>query len=149
MGAASMFFGMATRMAKDLNLFQENDLEFLELSDLPIRLQKEVKRRVWWICFIADRYNSAGTQKPFCIHENDIYVEFSTPELIWDESRENLSRPHEPKFGTSIKLKTCMDVTDLNGFANQSCFNVGILLVNFSKFYKNSSLLNKIDPNLF
>jgi hypothetical protein len=110
-----MLFGMATRMSTDLCLYQENDVEFVELSDLPTRLQKEVKRRVWWLCFIADRYNSAGSQKPYFINENYIYMEFSTPELIWDESIESLSCRSYDLSGP-VKLKTSMDVAALNGF---------------------------------
>jgi hypothetical protein len=82
-GNAYMTIGMGTRCAFDIQL---NQLDVLENSLTP--LQREMRRRVWWGCFIADRMSSIISALPFQVTEDDIQVKLPGDGKNWQTARQ-------------------------------------------------------------
>ena len=83
-GRSWMFGGMAIRMAYALQLHRELDPEPLphrtdEVSDLS-PTDREIRRRTMWACFLMDRFNSSGTERPTFIREESIKVQLPVRE---------------------------------------------------------------------
>ncbi|KAL1914811.1 uncharacterized protein VTP21DRAFT_7903 [Calcarisporiella thermophila] len=70
-----MFVGMACRMCFDcrLNRYQ---------ADLEPGVERDIRIRVFWSCFILDRLFALALDRPYMIHSNSV----TTPLPIWDES---------------------------------------------------------------
>jgi hypothetical protein len=79
-----MFFGMANRMAKDLDLQSGKPIHIEELSGLPTRLHVELCRRTWWLCYLGDVHSSAATGRSMCINELDSKPPLPHSEAIWN-----------------------------------------------------------------
>ncbi len=79
-----MFAGMATRMAYALQLNREMDHDPLgRNSDKKNELSftdREIRRRTMWACFVMDRFNSSGTERPMFADEDDIKVQLPIKE---------------------------------------------------------------------
>lgn len=75
-GRAWALGGQAIRMAFALHLHR--DLEYDPQSrNKKIKLSfidREIRRRVMWACFIMDRFNSSGTDRPVFIKEESIKI---------------------------------------------------------------------------
>lgn len=74
-GRSWMFGGMAQRMAYALQLHKDldykprrdpNDNDELTFTD------REIRRRTMWSCFLMDRFNSSGTERPIFVGEQYI-----------------------------------------------------------------------------
>jgi len=69
-GASWSFGGQALRMAYALQLHRELDHDPLgrkQLKDKSAELSftdREIRRRTMWACFLMDRFNSSGTERP-------------------------------------------------------------------------------------
>ncbi|KAJ3178040.1 hypothetical protein HDU87_003818 [Geranomyces variabilis] len=83
--AAWMYSGMAIRMAQELKLNVEPDFEdsFAPTSNLTW-LDKESRRRLWWNCFILDRYAGAAADRSMIINEKDCKVYLPSLEMYWE-----------------------------------------------------------------
>ena len=78
-GRSWMFSGMATRMAYALQLHRELDHDPLgrkndKKSELSFT-DREIRRRTMWACFLMDRFNSSGTERPMFADEENIKVQ--------------------------------------------------------------------------
>ena len=76
--------GMAMRMAYALQLHRELDHDPLgqkngKKSELSF-MDREIRRRTMWACFIMDRFNSSGTERPTCMNEETIKVQLPIKE---------------------------------------------------------------------
>lgn len=85
-GRSWMFGGMAQRMAYALQLHKE--LEFdpssTEADRKPLSLtDREIRRRTMWSCFLMDRFNSSGTDRPLFVHEQYIEVQLPVKEHLY------------------------------------------------------------------
>lgn len=75
-----MFAGMATRMAYALQLHRELDHDPLgrnqekKSSELSFT-DREIRRRTMWACFLMDRFNSSGTERPMFADEEVIKIQ--------------------------------------------------------------------------
>ncbi len=75
-----MFAGMATRMAYALQLHRELDHDPLgqnpekPSSELSFT-DREIRRRTMWACFLMDRFNSSGTERPMFADEETIKIQ--------------------------------------------------------------------------
>jgi hypothetical protein len=79
-GRSWMFGGMAQRMAYALQLHKENEYDPLvsEADRKPLSAtDREIRRRTMWSCFLMDRFNSSGTDRPLFVHEQ--YIEAQLP----------------------------------------------------------------------
>ncbi|KAI4115574.1 MAG: hypothetical protein LQ345_003852 [Seirophora villosa] len=75
-GRSWMFGGMAMRMAYALQLHRELD------SDLKLSAtDREIRRRTMWACFMMDRFNSSGTERPTCASEDDLKIQLPNKEF--------------------------------------------------------------------
>lgn len=79
-GRSWMFAGMATRMAYALQLHRELDHDPLgrnqekPSSELSFT-DREIRRRTMWACFLMDRFNSSGTERPMFADEETIKIQ--------------------------------------------------------------------------
>ena len=74
-----MFSGIATRMAYALQLHRELDHDPLgqkhgKATELSFT-DREIRRRTMWSCFLMDRFNSSGTERPMFADEDKIKVQ--------------------------------------------------------------------------
>ena len=79
-----MFGGMALRMAYALQLHRELDHDPLgrkkDKSSEFSFTDREIRRRTMWACFLMDRFNSSGTERPFFGNEENIKVQLPIKE---------------------------------------------------------------------
>lgn len=80
-----MFCGMAMRMAYALQLHRELDHDPLgRKDDADPKLSatdREIRRRTMWACFMMDRFNSSGTERPTCASEEHIKIQLPNSEF--------------------------------------------------------------------
>ncbi|MCJ1351471.1 MAG: hypothetical protein MMC33_001455 [Icmadophila ericetorum] len=78
-GRSWMLGGMAVRMAYALQLHRELDHDPLGRNqEKPSELSftdREIRRRTMWACFLMDRFNSSGTERPMFANEENIEVQ--------------------------------------------------------------------------
>lgn len=74
--------GQAIRMAFALQLHK--DLEYDPLcrtSKTPLSfIDREIRRRIMWACFLMDRFNSSGSDRPMFIKEESIKIQLPVRE---------------------------------------------------------------------
>ncbi|KAL9116431.1 MAG: hypothetical protein Q9187_007044 [Circinaria calcarea] len=83
-GRSWMLAGMAMRMAYALQLHRELEYDPLgrerdKGSELSF-VDREIRRRTMWSCFLMDRFNSSGTERPMVINEENIKVQLPIKE---------------------------------------------------------------------
>lgn len=77
-GRVWVMLGMATRMAQDLGMHRNS-----ARWHLP-PLETEIRKRLWWACYVMDRWVSACLGRPVAIDDNDCDVGFpSVVEQDW------------------------------------------------------------------
>lgn len=86
-GRSWMLCGMAMRMAYALQLHREPDHDPLgqkngKKSELSFT-DREIRRRTMWACFLMDRFNSSGTERPTCANEETIKVQLPIKEYYF------------------------------------------------------------------
>ncbi|KAJ3098486.1 hypothetical protein HDU97_003985 [Phlyctochytrium planicorne] len=94
--AAWMYSGMAIRMAQELKLNIEP--EFDESSSVGTKmswLERERRRRIWWTCFVLDRYAGAAADRSMIINEKDCKVYLPSAESLWKSVSNNNEEPVE------------------------------------------------------
>ncbi|KAI8848272.1 fungal-specific transcription factor domain-containing protein [Chytridium lagenaria] len=94
--AAWMYSGMAIRMAQELKLNIEP--EFDESNAVGARmtwLERERRRRIWWTCFILDRYAGAAADRSMIINEKDCKVYLPSNEGLWKSVTNSSEEPLE------------------------------------------------------
>lgn len=85
-GRSWMFGGMAQRMAYALQLHKEleYDPNATDADRKPLSLtDREIRRRTMWSCFLMDRFNSSGTDRPLFVHEQYIEVQLPVKEHLY------------------------------------------------------------------
>ncbi|KAF2463589.1 uncharacterized protein BDR25DRAFT_307642 [Lindgomyces ingoldianus] len=85
-GRSWMFGGMAQRMAYALQLHKEleYDPSVAETERKPLSLtDREIRRRTMWSCFLMDRFNSSGTDRPLFVNEQYIEVQLPVKEHLY------------------------------------------------------------------
>jgi len=79
-----MLGGMAMRMAYALQLHRELDHDPIgRKNDRNVKLSftdREIRRRTMWACFLMDRFNSSGTERPTFANEENINVQLPIKE---------------------------------------------------------------------
>ncbi|KAJ3194396.1 hypothetical protein HK101_002794 [Irineochytrium annulatum] len=98
--ASWMYSGMAIRMAQSLKL--DLDPDFAEVTSLfgPMSwYDKELRRRLWWVCFIMDRYTASAADRSMLVQEKDARVFPPAPRHIWFSMREGDPEPKEEALG--------------------------------------------------
>ncbi|KAJ3158783.1 hypothetical protein HDU86_002464 [Geranomyces michiganensis] len=145
--AAWMYSGMAIRMAQELKLNVEPDFEedsFAQSSNLTW-LDKEARRRLWWNCFILDRYAGAAADRSMIINEKDCKVYLPSLESHW----ESATGPSEMAAASGGGLNDTYQIAVLTstnvftpGLSSQSPYGYFVLLIKiFGKILEYSNLL--------
>ncbi|TPX62880.1 hypothetical protein PhCBS80983_g00149 [Powellomyces hirtus] len=142
--AAWMYSGMAIRMAQELKLNVEPDLEDTFAGGSRMTwLEKESRRRLWWNCFVLDRYAGAAADRSMIINEKDCKVYLPATELDW----ENETGPGAVACGLppndtyQIAVLTSTN-TFTPGMPSQSPYGYFVLLVKiFGKILEYSNVL--------
>ncbi|KAI0396908.1 fungal-specific transcription factor [Xylariaceae sp. FL0594] len=77
--------GQATRMAYALQLHK--DLEYDPMRPSPSTqlsfIDREIRRRTMWACFLMDRFNSSGTDRPMFVKEETIRIQLPIKEKLF------------------------------------------------------------------
>ena len=78
-GRSWMFGGMAQRMAYALQLHRDLDHDPKDRGEKTelTSTDREIRRRTVWSCFLMDRFNSSGTDRPIFIGQQ--YIEAQLP----------------------------------------------------------------------
>ncbi|KAL1973727.1 hypothetical protein VTN31DRAFT_5287 [Thermomyces dupontii] len=79
-GRSWSFGGQALRMAYALQLHRELDREHPGQSGKLSCTDREIRRRTMWACFLMDRYNSSGSQRPPIGNERFIRIQLPIKE---------------------------------------------------------------------
>ncbi|KAG9248095.1 zinc finger transcription factor 1 [Calycina marina] len=76
-GRSWSFGGQAIRMAYALQLHRDLDHDPMKLgsSSTPLSfIDREIRRRTMWACFLMDRFNSSSTARPTFIREENLKI---------------------------------------------------------------------------
>lgn len=121
-GRSWMLGGMAQRMAYALQLHKDLSHDATgkargSASELSFT-DREIRRRTMWACFMMDRFNSSGTERPIFVNEQFIqsqlpikehYFQFEIPGVT--ENLDNTVADYlNPDSGERIDLKENMGV---------------------------------------
>ncbi|EME49353.1 hypothetical protein DOTSEDRAFT_117283, partial [Dothistroma septosporum NZE10] len=85
-GRSWMFGGMAQRMAYALQLHKDLDHDPKERTQEKHELtftDREIRRRTMWSCFLMDRFNSSGTDRPIFVGEQYIRAQLPIKESFY------------------------------------------------------------------
>ncbi|UNI21446.1 hypothetical protein JDV02_007437 [Purpureocillium takamizusanense] len=67
--------GQAIRMAFALQLHKDLEFDPLCRNKVPLSfIDREIRRRIMWACFLMDRFNSSGSDRPMFINEETIKI---------------------------------------------------------------------------
>ncbi|KAI5370695.1 hypothetical protein Slin14017_G015740 [Septoria linicola] len=86
-GRSWMFGGMAQRMAYALQLHRDLDYDSKARSQAGKNeltfTDREIRRRTMWSCFLMDRFNSSGTDRPIFVGEQYIRAQLPIKEQYY------------------------------------------------------------------
>jgi hypothetical protein len=119
-GRSWSFGGLAIRMAYALQLHRDLDYDpqkrngTAELSFID----REIRRRTMWACFVMDRFNSSGTDRPTFVKEESIKVQLPIKEKFFqldmpgptEDLKGNVPHPVSPGAGQLANAKNNMGV---------------------------------------
>jgi hypothetical protein len=77
--------GQAIRMAYALQLHRDLDHDPMKRKDKVALsfIDREIRRRTMWACFLMDRFNSSGTDRPTFIKEMDMKIPLPIKEKLF------------------------------------------------------------------
>ncbi|KAF9125750.1 Transcriptional activator of fatty acid utilization, partial [Mortierella sp. 14UC] len=85
-----VMLGQATRMAQDLGMHRNS-----ARWHLP-PLETEIRKRLWWACYVMDRWVCASFGRPISIDDSDCDVDLPLAvEQDWVDADGNAASPHE------------------------------------------------------
>lgn len=121
-GRSWMFGGMAQRMAYALQLHRDldhdpKDRRQGEESEITFT-DREIRRRTMWSCFLMDRFNSSGTDRPIFVGEQYIKAQLPVKETFYqmeitgptEDLEGSVPNPVEPGKGELADAKENMGV---------------------------------------
>ncbi|KAG0201615.1 hypothetical protein BGX28_005605 [Mortierella sp. GBA30] len=117
-GRVWVMLGMATRMAQDLGMHRNSSRWHLP------PLETEIRKRLWWACYVLDRWCSASLGRPLAIDDNDCDVDLpSAVEQDWADADGNAASPHENsdkiKEESSFALRYFVETIKLSNILGQ------------------------------
>ncbi|KAF9965067.1 hypothetical protein BGZ70_005467 [Mortierella alpina] len=117
-GRVWVMLGMATRMAQDLGMHRNSSRWHLP------PLETEIRKRLWWACYVLDRWCSASMGRPLAIDDNDCDVDLpSAVEQDWADADGNAASPHENndkvKEESSFALRYFVETIKLSNILGQ------------------------------
>ncbi|CAG8484055.1 9397_t:CDS:2 [Ambispora leptoticha] len=101
-----MYVGLAIRMAQELGLHKEFEGPALgssqKIDSEAAFIDREVRRRTFWSCFVVDRFAACALGRPALIDEADIEIRLPIPDRDWDEEH---PRVVDTEFGALKKVE--------------------------------------------
>jgi hypothetical protein len=143
---AWMFTGMAVRMAQELGLHKVDEAGSKSPKSSEILfIQKEIRRRTFWSCFLLDRFAACALGRPTLIDEEDCDLRLPCHEEIW-----NLEHPFEsPLIGEYFKddqIKHDARLTLTNNGMSACLLSVTALLGRVCQHVNRSKPYNALPP---
>ncbi|CAG8593067.1 1783_t:CDS:2, partial [Acaulospora colombiana] len=80
-----LYVGLATRLAQDMGLHRDSSKWNLD------KKKSEVRKRIWWACFLADRLISATLGRPLAINDADCDVSLPVAGALPDDSTQSVA----------------------------------------------------------
>ncbi len=119
--------GQAIRMAFALQLHKDLEREPLPLpGGAPLSfIDREIRRRTMWACFLMDRFNSSGTDRPTFIKEESIKIQLPIKEKYFQL---DMPGPTENLAGQPVTPPPSMavDATNDDGQMLDAHDNMGV-----------------------
>ncbi|KAF2210928.1 hypothetical protein CERZMDRAFT_44583, partial [Cercospora zeae-maydis SCOH1-5] len=121
-GRSWMFGGMAQRMAYALQLHRDLDHDPKDNAQAGRHeltfTDREIRRRTMWSCFLMDRFNSSGTDRPIFVGEQYIRAQLPIKERYYhmeingptEDLDGNVPHPVDPGTGQLANAKENMGV---------------------------------------
>ncbi|KZF23525.1 hypothetical protein L228DRAFT_118154 [Xylona heveae TC161] len=122
-GRSWMLGGMAQRMAFALQLHHDLDHDPTRKQGPKVKLsltERETRRRAMWACFVMDRFNSSGTERPMFINEDCLKIALPIKENLYQmeipgqaetlDGSSTESKLSDGRKNTEINLGECMGV---------------------------------------
>lgn len=121
-GRSWMFGGMAQRMAYALQLHRDLDHDPKDRTPGGRNgltfTDREIRRRTMWACFLMDRFNSSGTDRPIFVGEQYIRAQLPIKENYYqmeingptEDLEGNVPNPLEPGLGQMANAQDNMGV---------------------------------------
>ncbi|CAO3564851.1 unnamed protein product [Mortierella alpina] len=104
-----LLLGMAIRIAQDIGLHRQDVYTY----DLD---QAEIRKRIWWALYIADRFSSGGLGRPVCIRDSAFRVRLpSTSWMLATMAEDSEESPYEPEQIISDRLLWAVKLATLLG----------------------------------
>eukprot|EP00842_Homolaphlyctis_polyrhiza_P005200 jgi/Hompol1/5681/HPOL_002022-RA len=108
--AAWRYLSLAVRLAFDLQLNKE-----VEPGSGISQLERDVRRNMWWACYVSDRYANVGSGTPILIKDEDCLVKL--PDRDFDDMLEDIDleagqRPDDNAV-LQIGIMSCTDCVEL------------------------------------
>lgn len=128
-GRSWMLAGIAHRMAYALQIQIELEHDPAakngKKSELSF-LDREIRRRTMWGCFVMDRFNSSGTERPMFANEQHIQIQLPVQESIFQME---LAGQTEMLDGTPGPTSTAIseDLLDQQSNMGVAAYNVKII----------------------
>ncbi|KAJ3155776.1 hypothetical protein HDU86_004246 [Geranomyces michiganensis] len=121
--AAWMYIGLAIRMAQELKLNVDPDSQRPLGYPNPVAanenwIEKEAHRRIWWYCFVQDRYAGAATDRSMIINERDCRTDMPVSDEGWENATE-MSPATRRKTFTNAAADSAMAAAPLSIHAHQ------------------------------
>ncbi|KAI0633886.1 fungal-specific transcription factor domain-containing protein [Trametes polyzona] len=94
-----LHIGMAVRMALDLGLNRNPEKWTHNGRELFTAKEKEIRKRIWWACCLADKFSALFLGRTIAIHEGDsstplLEVPPDDADIMWQPS------PIDPRYST-------------------------------------------------
>ncbi|SMR42395.1 unnamed protein product [Zymoseptoria tritici ST99CH_1E4] len=109
-GRSWMFGGMAQRMAYALQLHMDLDHDPKNRaqsgSNALTFTDREIRRRTMWSCFLMDRFNSSGTDRPIFVGEQYIRAQLPVKESYYQMDITGLTEDLEGNVPNSVEPGT-------------------------------------------
>ncbi|KAF9337225.1 hypothetical protein BG006_005797 [Podila minutissima] len=103
-GRVWVMLGMAIRMAQDLGMHRSSSRWHLP------PLETEIRKRLWWACYVMDRWASACLGRPVGIDDNDCDVDYPcSMEQDWADADGNPVSPGQDV--EQVKQKATLALT--------------------------------------
>ncbi|CAG8435611.1 3702_t:CDS:2 [Ambispora gerdemannii] len=105
-----LYVSLAIRMAQELGLHKEFEGPTLgssqKIDSEAAFIEREIRRRTFWCCFVIDRFSACALGRPTIIDEADIEIRLPIPDRDWE-----LEHPIvvDTEFGRLKKVEVSKD----------------------------------------
>lgn len=125
--AFHMHSTLAIRMAQILRMNKEPEFDEFYPTSMTW-LERETRRRAWWLCYMVDHYGTAKGDRGATIHERDCKLYLPCSETIWDSIQSPTEVPTIQVDLDSDIARIASPIPFVTGFQFSSIFAHHVLL---------------------